>query len=289
MSRAVAIAQPAHSASLLAPESRHFLEACAGQLALALERDRLMIEAAEARIEAETEHLRSSLLSSVSHDLRTPLAAIGGASQTLQNCSTLTAEVQQELLQSIGDEANRLSRLLENILQMSKLEAGQSRPNRQWHVLEDLVGVALQRTARLLKAHDVEVKLTAEPILIDVDGLMIEQLLVNLLENTAIHTPVGSKVKLHAQVHDAQLTLHVEDSGPGIPTPLADKIFHKFVRATASPDSVRGSGLGLAIARAIARAHQGNLTVRSSDLGGAEFVLTLPIHPQPQLPAVMDQ
>ncbi len=253
------------------------LEACASQLALAIERDKLVIDAADARIEAESEHLRSSLLSSVSHDLRTPLATIGGASQSLLACPTLGTEVQKELLQSISDEANRLNRLLENLLQMSKFEAGQSRPNKQWHVVEELVGVALHRTERALTQHHVVTELSPDLPLVNVDGLMIEQLLVNLLENAAVHTPNGTKVVLRAGVEESQLVVHVSDSGPGIPSAQADKIFEKFVRATTSPDSVRGSGLGLAIARAIATCHDGSLTFQPSDMGGADFVLRLPL------------
>lgn len=274
---AVAIADSPTRFSLLSPENRHLLEACASQLALAIERDKLVIDAAEARIEAEAEHLRSSLLSSVSHDLRTPLATIEGASQSLLTCSTLAPHIQHDLLKSISDEATRLNRLLENLLQMSKFEAGHSHPNKQWHVLEEIVGIALRRTDRILAEHHVSTQLASDIPLINVDGVMIEQLLVNLLENAALHTPRGSQVVLRAEIENALLAIHVADSGPGVPAGQADKIFDKFVRATASPDSVRGSGLGLAIARAIASCHNGTLTVQTSEMSGADFVLRLPL------------
>ena len=274
---AIAIADYPSRISLLSPENRHLLEACASQLALAIERDELVIDAAEARIEAESEHLRSSLLSSVSHDLRTPLATIGGASQSLLDSPSIPPHTQRELLQSISDEATRLNRLLENLLQVSKLEAGQSIPNKQWHVLEELVGVALMRTQRVLANQKVVLQLPHDLPLINVDGLMLEQLLVNLLENAAIHTPHGTTVAIRAEIEDSQLVLHVADSGPGIAPAMTEKIFDKFVRATASPDSVRGSGLGLAIARAIAHCHDGSLTVGTSDMGGADFMLRLPL------------
>lgn len=261
----------------LSPEYRHFLEACASQLALAIERDASVLAASEARIETETEQLRSSLLSSVSHDLRTPLATIGGASQSLLECHSLGLPLQRELLQSITDESARLTRLLENILQMSKLEAGQSTPKKDWHVVEELIGVSLKRTQQTLEKHSVTVEIPADLPLICVDGLLIEQLLVNVLENAAIHTPPQTQVRLRAVEEPNFLVLHVSDSGPGIPAALAEKIFHKFVRATASPDSVRGSGLGLAIARSIARCHGGDIVIRQSDLGGADFVIRLPL------------
>ncbi len=274
---AVAIADYPSRMSLLSPENRHLLEACASQLALAIERDKSVIDAAEARIEAETEHLRSSLLSSVSHDLRTPLSTISGASQSLLNRASIPQELQRSLLESIFDEATRLGRLLENILQMSKLEAGQSKLNKQWHVLEELVGVAISRTERMLQNHRLTIQIPPDLPLLNVDGLLLEQLLVNLLENAAIHTPAGTSVVLRAETNNSQFELHVADSGPGIPSEVAHKIFNKFVRATSSPDSVRGSGLGLAIARAIAKCHNGNLTLQSSEMGGADFVLRLPI------------
>lgn len=274
---AVAIGSSHDSRAWLAPDHRHLLEACASQLALALERDQLVIEAADARIEAETEHMRSSLLSSVSHDLRTPLATIGGASSSLLNSSNLSTEVRQELLKSIADETSRLSRLLENILQMSKLESGRSAINRQWHVVEELVGVALKRTQSALRHHQVIVKLPAQLPLIFVDGLLMEQLLVNLLENAARHTPHGTQVVIEARADQNTFELAVADSGPGIERGLEQKVFEKFFRATTVPDSVRGSGLGLAICQAIAQSHHGSMQVRHNSPVGAIFVLQLPL------------
>ncbi|MFO0923219.1 MAG: sensor histidine kinase KdpD [Pirellulales bacterium] len=271
------IAIASQSKSLFSPEYRHFLEACASQLALAIERDVSVMAASEARIETETEQLRSSLLSSVSHDLRTPLATIGGASQSLLECHSLGLPLQRDLLQSITDESARLMRLLENILQMSKLEAGQSTPKKDWHVVEELISVSLKRTQHALERHVVTVAIPSDLRLICVDGLLIEQLLVNVLENAAIHTPPGTQVRIWAVEEPNTLALHVSDSGPGILAALAEKIFHKFVRATASPDSVRGSGLGLAIARSIARCHGGDIVIQKSELGGADFVLRLPL------------
>ena len=274
---AVAIGSSSDGRNWLAPDHRHLLEACAGQLALALERDQLVIDAADARIEAETEHLRSSLLSSVSHDLRTPLATIGGASSSLLTSPHLSDEVRQELLKSIADETSRLSRLLENILQMSTLESGRSVLNRQWHVVEELVGVALKRTQAALRHHQVEVKLSPQLPLLFVDGLLMEQLLVNLLENAARHTPHGTQVVIEGRVDHQMFELSVADSGPGIPRGLEQKIFEKFFRATPVPDSVRGSGLGLAICQAIAQSHNGKMLVRHNSPAGAIFVLQLPL------------
>ncbi len=151
----------------------------------------MAIAAAEARIQAEAEQVRSTLLSSVSHDLKTPLAAIAGASSSLLEAPISDEETRRELLQTISEEAQRLGRLLENILQMSRLESGAAAPNKQWHVLEEIVGSALHRTRRELEGHPVEVRIPARLPLVYIDGLLLEQVFVNLLENTARHTPEG--------------------------------------------------------------------------------------------------
>jgi two-component system sensor histidine kinase KdpD len=262
---------------LLDPDQRRLLEACGYQLALALERDQLAIDAAEARIQAESEQVRSTLLSSVSHDLKTPLAAIAGAGSSLLESRTLDEETRRQLMQTVVDEATHLNRLLENILQMSRLDAGAVEPNRQWHVLEEIVGSALHRTRRELAAHPVDVRLADDLPLIFVDGLLLEQLLVNLLENAARYTPPQTPVRISASMDGERLRLAVSDEGPGLPPGDEERIFEKFYRGSAVSDGGRGSGLGLAICRAIARAHGGGITAANRPVKGAEFVLQLPL------------
>ncbi|MDZ4818567.1 MAG: sensor histidine kinase KdpD [Planctomycetota bacterium] len=262
---------------LLEPDVRRLLEACASQLALALERDQLAIDAAEARIQAETEQVRSSLLSSVSHDLKTPLAAIAGASSSLLESTSHSENTRRQLLESISDEAVRLNRLLENILQMSKLDAGAAAPNRQWHVLEEIVGSALHRTTRALASHQVSVNMPADLPLVFVDGLLIEQAFVNLLENAALYTPPGSQVAISASVDGQSLRISIVDNGPGLPVSAEDRVFDKFYRAFPAADSGRGSGLGLAICRAIIFSHGSRITASNRPGGGAEFVIRLPL------------
>ena len=266
---------------LLRPDIRRLLEACANQLALALERDQLTLDAANARVEAETEQVRSSLLTSVSHDLRTPLAAIAGASGSLTESETLPPETRRELLDTIRDESERLHRMLENILQMSRLEAGASPPNRQWHVLEELVGSALHRTARELAGRTVETHLPLELPLLFLDGLLMEQVFVNLLENAARHTPGDSRIVISAECEtkgDVQwIRIVVSDDGPGLPAGAEGRVFEKFFRAAPTADSGRGSGLGLAICRAIVAAHGGTIMAVNRPTGGAEFVVRLPV------------
>jgi two-component system, OmpR family, sensor histidine kinase KdpD len=262
---------------LLDPEQRQMLEACANQLALALERDQMVIAAAEARIQAEAEQVRNTLLSGVSHDLKTPLAAIAGASSSLLEATSLDDNTRRQLLETVADEAARLNRLLENILQMSKLDAGAVKPNAQWHVLEEIVGSALRRTARELENHTVDVRLPKDLPLISVDGILLEQVLVNLLDNAARYTPPKTAIVISASVDGKWLRLCVSDNGPGLPSGSEDRIFEKFFRATLAADGGRGSGLGLAICRAIAQIHGGTITAANRPGGGAEFVLRLPL------------
>ena len=283
---AIAIRSNDNNARLLEPEQRQLLEACASQLALALERDQLALEAAEARIQAEAEQVRSTLLSSVSHDLKTPLAAIAGASSTLLSTSTLDESTRRQLLETVSNEAARLNRLLENILQMSKLDAGAIAPNMQWHVMEEIVGSALHRIRGVLIGHQITTRLPPDLPLLYMDGLLIEQLLINLLENAAKYTPAGTSVSISANIDSGYLRLDVCDNGPGIPEGMEERIFEKFYRATQLPDDGRGSGLGLAICRAIAKVHQGRITAsrRPSGLSnnsetspGLEFLIRIPI------------
>ncbi|WP_435009566.1 DUF4118 domain-containing protein [Tundrisphaera lichenicola] len=262
---------------LLEPEQRRLLEACCGQLALALERDRMSIAASEALIEAQTEQARNALLSSVSHDLRTPMAAIAGASGSLLLDGEIDEATRRQLLESIAEESNRLSRLLENILQMSKLEVTGSTTQKQWNILEEIVGSALGRCRRELQGHNVEVRMPPDLPLILVDGLLLEQVFVNILENDARYTPQGTKISIAAIPDGKWLVISVADDGPGLPPGAEERIFDKFYRGSASADSGRGSGLGLAICRAVVGSHGGTIRASNRPGGGAEFLIRLPL------------
>lgn len=262
---------------LLEPEQQRLLEACANQLGLALERDQLAIDAAEARIQAEAEQLRSGLLSGVSHDLKTPLAVIAGASSSLLEAPTIDEETRRQLLETVAEESTRLNRLLENILQMSKLDARVAPPNKQWHVLEEIVGSALHRTRRELQKYSIDVRLPSDLPLVFVDGLLLEQMLVNLMENAIRYTPQGTQITITAVLDAKSLRITVADNGPGLPPGSEERIFEKFFRASPTADAGRGSGLGLAICRAIAKAHGGDITASNRPGGGAEFVVRLPL------------
>jgi two-component system sensor histidine kinase KdpD len=273
---ALAVRTP-DTSRLLEPDQRRLLEACANQLALALERDQLAIDAAEARIQAESEHVRSALLSSVSHDLRTPLATIAGVSSSLLAATNLDDTTRHQLLETLADEATRLCRLLENILQMSRLDAGSVKPNKQWHVLEEIVGSALHRTRGELEHHPVDVHIPEDLPLVFVDGLLLEQVLVNLLENAARYTPSGAQLSVAASTDAGWLRLTVTDHGPGLPAGGEERVFEKFYRGSPTADAGRGSGLGLAICRAIAKVHGGTIVASNRPTGGAEFLVRLPL------------
>ena len=266
---------------ILEPEGRRLLEACAGQLAMALERDRMTIAAAEALVTARAEQVRSALLSSVSHDLRTPLAVIAGAGSSLLQGDSFDEPTRRQLLETITEEADRLSRLLENLLQMSKLEMGGATAHKQWNILEEIVGSALRRTRLDLRDRQVEVRIPPELPLIHVDGLLLEQVFVNLLENAARYTPAGTPIAISAVMDGKWVSIAVADRGPGLQPGSEERIFEKFYRGAPSTDLGRGSGLGLAICRAVAGVHGGTIRASNRPGGGVEFLLRLPLPENP--------
>jgi two-component system, OmpR family, sensor histidine kinase KdpD len=237
----------------------------------------------------QAEQLRNSLLSSVSHDLRTPLATIAGTASSLLETASEEDQQQREMLQAVVDESSRLSRLVDNLLDMARLDSGSVVPNRQWHVFEELVGSALGSLKRELKRHRVQVQIPRDLPLVHVDGVLMEQVLVNLLENASRYTPGGTKIDISAQQHGNRVEIHVADDGPGLPPGSESKIFDKFFRGTTiAADGRRGVGLGLTICQAILQAHGGRITAANRLQGGAEFVISLPHEQQP--PAVaMDE
>jgi two-component system sensor histidine kinase KdpD len=270
--------RPTATGTGLDPEQRRLLETCASLIALSIERDQSVLEAQQAQLQVQAEQLRNSLLSSVSHDLRTPLAAIVGAASSLLEYGAGQDPVErQELLQSIMDEAGRMTRLVENLLDMTRLESGTVGLNRQWHVLEELIGSVRRQLERDLAQHPVSVEIPADFPLLLVDGLLLEQVFVNLLENAAMYTPPGARIEISAQVLDQQAIIRVRDTGPGLQPGTERKVFEKFFRGAAGrPDGRRGVGLGLAICRAIIGAHAGTITAANHPGGGAEFTISLP-------------
>lgn len=259
------------------PEQRSLLEALAQASALALDRVRHAEEARRAALEVEREALRSQLLSSVSHDLRTPLATITGAATALREDSGLDAATRRELIESIVDEAERLERLVGNLLDMTRLEGGAVVPKREWVPVDEVVGSALTRLERPLGGRIVRTELEPDLPLLSVDPVLLEQAIVNLLENAIKHTPAGAELTVAARRAGDAILLEVADRGPGLPPGDEERIFERFHRGAAA--GARGAGLGLPIARAIARVHGGQLVAANREGGGAVFRMVLPVPP----------
>jgi two-component system sensor histidine kinase KdpD len=268
---------------LLSPANRQLLETLATQIGTAIERDRLAEETQRALLQIEKERMRSSLLSSVSHDLRTPLAVIAGASSALLELGE-TADITRRtsLLEEVVEESNRLARLVDNLLSMTRLDAGAIEVEKQWFPLEDVIGSALGRVRKELTGRTVNKDLAPDLPLIPLDGVLIEQVLVNLLENALRYSNAGSPLDISARAENDGVVVSVGDRGPGLAQGEEERVFDKLFRGSASATSgERGAGLGLAIARAIVSAHGGRIWAENRFRGGASFSFLLPLGESP--------
>jgi two-component system sensor histidine kinase KdpD len=275
---------PANPRRVLLPEQFHLLETFAGQLAISLERAHLAERAQRAQVDAETEGLRNALLASISHDLRTPLAVISGASSSLaERGERLGAEERKALALSIFQHSREMGKLIGNVLEMTRLEAGSIALNRDWHAIGEIAGTLLRRMDEQLSAHPVEVDLPMDLPLVRIDAALIEQVLGNLIENAVKHTPHGTRIRLRVDKQEETLLVSVEDAGPGLPGGDPEQLFAKFHRGS-SEGAVSGVGLGLAICRAIVRLHGGRIWAERRPEGGAAFRFTLPLEEAPQMP-----
>ena len=281
----VAVAAPEPGGRITVAE-RRTVEALAGQTALALERTLLDERHEQAKLEVEAERLRTALLSSLSHDLRTPLGTIqGAASSLLHEPGALSDSTRTELAGTILEESRRMMRLVTNLLDMVRVEAGGLAVRKEWQPLEEALGVAVVRVEERLADHPLEVRLPADLPLVPVDGLLLEQVFINLLENAAKHTPPGTTVKVSAWADGSAVTVEVADDGPGVAPDDRETIFRKFYRG-ASAETGGGAGLGLAICRGILAAHGGGIWLEPSAAGAAfRFVLPLDGPPMASLPA----
>jgi two-component system sensor histidine kinase KdpD len=271
--------RPKQTGGFERPARHRHLEAFAAQLALALERALLAEQTESVRREIEKEQLRSSLLSSVSHDLRTPLAIITGAASTLlEGKSVLSDETSRGLLEAIFDEAERLNRLIRNLLDMTRLESGAIEVQKEWLPLEEVVGAALSRVGPRLESRSVRVDLAPDLPLVPCDAILLEQVLVNLLENALKYSTQA--IDLSARAAPGEVLLEVADRGPGIPVGEELRVFEKFHRAR-HEGSPEGVGLGLAICRAIIAAHNGKIWVHQREGGGTALRFTLPLEGEP--------
>jgi two-component system sensor histidine kinase KdpD len=272
------------SGPILTPDERRLLDALIDQGALAIERVNLVADMDRVKRTVETERLRSALLTSISHDLKTPLAAVLGAAGTLRSLSGAFNEHEKaELVGTIIDEAERLNRFIANLLDMTKLESGAVVPNAALHDLGEIVGSALERASKILVRHHVEVDLAKDLPMVDIDPVLFEQVLFNLLDNAAKYAPGGTTVRIQSWRDRNSVVLQVLDEGEGVPPFDLEQIFDKFYRVQKADQVRAGTGLGLAISRGFVEAMHGTITAANrTDRSGAVFTITLPVRVQEQ-------
>ncbi len=262
---------------------RGLVDGFAKQAGLALDRLRFSENARASALKARTEELRSSLLSAVSHDLRTPLAVVTGAATTLRDDTALDEATKAQLLDTIADEAERLERLVRNLLDMTRVQSGALRVQKEWVPVDELVGSARTRLAKQLEGRDVQ--LSAELESLQVDPVLFEQVLFNLLDNAGKYTPAKSPLEIAVTRAHNGARVTISDRGPGVTHADAERLFDKFFRG--EQQNVPGAGLGLAICRGIVEAHGGQIHVEARAGGGASFVIDLPLDGEP--PAVPEE
>jgi two-component system sensor histidine kinase KdpD len=279
--------RPADPEALSLTPQQLALDTFANQIGLALERVSLMEGQQQARIEAESERLRSALLSSVSHDLRTPLATIAGAATALQAGSPLDERTRGELTDSIVVEAERLNDLIANLMFATRLEAGGVEPRREWSSIEELVGAGLSRHREALRARPFEARIPADLPLVRVDNTMLPQVVHNLVDNALRYTPAGTPIEMSAWATDSNVIVKVADQGPGLTDSERSRVFERFYRGRSAHGGAGrgGIGLGLTICEGIIKAHGGRIWAEPNAPHGVAFLFTIPIdRPQPSLP-----
>ncbi|HVO89367.1 MAG TPA: two-component system sensor histidine kinase KdpD [Casimicrobiaceae bacterium] len=283
--RGVLVVEPADGGQLMIPEQRRLLETCAAQIAIAVERVHFVSVAQSTLVDMESERLRNSVLSALSHDLRTPLTALVGLSETLARDLAEgggTSDGPARAL-AIREQARRTAQLVDNLLEMARLEAGRVNVRREWQSVEELAGGAIAALEPVLAGRSVAVDLPRDLPLVACDAALIERVLVNLLENATKYTPPGTPIRIGARHVDDVVEVVVEDRGPGLPPGRERAIFEKFTRGE-KESAVPGVGLGLAICRAIVEAHGGRIHAENREGGGARFIFTLPAGEAPPAP-----
>jgi two-component system sensor histidine kinase KdpD len=269
---------PSAESRLDDPDERSLLHTIAGLIGSSLERTQLAEEARRASLRIETEQLRNALLSSVSHDLRTPLGVVTGAtSALLEKDVPMDETMRRELLMTVHEEALRLNRLVRNLLDMTRLEAGAMKVQKDLQPLEEVVGSALDRMDDRLRGREVKTSIPSDLPLVPFDAILIEQVLINLLENATKYSPAGSPIDVRAVARQNEVEVEVADRGRGVARSDAERVFDKFFRVREGEGG--GVGLGLTICRGIVNAHGGRIWVSEGDGGGASFRFTLPRDP----------
>lgn len=265
--------------SLLSDEQKYLLEAVTAQIALAAEREKLWEKQQKSKMEVERERLRSNLLRGISHDLRTPLAGILGATSTLiDNYDVLGNSIKKDLLQDVYEETSWLIHSIENILSLTRIDEGRIEIKKNMEAVEEIVGEAVSRVKKLSGSHVIKVDIPDDLILIPIDGMLIEQVFINLLDNAIKYTPEDSTITVSAKVEKDNIIFEVSDNGNGISEENLPYIFNRFYTGTSSNKNSRhGTGLGLAICKSIITAHGGKIYAFNSQNGGAVFRFILPV------------
>jgi two-component system sensor histidine kinase KdpD len=269
------------SRAAVGSQQARLLDTVAGQVAVATERERLRARATEAEVLRRTSELKSALLDAVSHDLRTPLAAIIAATDSLLSEDIdWPPEERREFLEAIAQESDRLDRIVGNLLDLSRIQGGVLVPARQWHDPTAVLRESLERLSGTTREHRLVAELPdeMEPVLLD--PVEIDQVVANLVENAAKYSPVGGEIRVRADVAEGELRVSVEDSGPGLPSEALPRLFEPFYRAPGT-HAVRGSGLGLAVARGLVKAHGGRIWAEDLNGRGARFTFAIPSSPMP--------
>ncbi len=249
---------------ILTPEQQRLFEALADQAAIAIERVQLVGDVERAKLAAEADKLRSALLTSISHDLKTPLAAILGTATTLRDYSnSLPDAVRSDLVATMVDQSERLNRFIANLLDMTRIEAGAMKPNLSLHYVGDLIGAALNRAAKILVHHQVDIAVPADLPMVQLDAVLFEQVLFNLFDNAAKYAPENTPITIKANAEPSRITLEISDRGPGIPPDDLERVFDTFYRVRKGDHVQAGTGLGLSIARGFIEAMGG--TIRASN------------------------
>jgi two-component system, OmpR family, sensor histidine kinase KdpD len=264
---------------LLTPDQRRLLDALVDQGALAIERVLLVEDMDRVKRTVESERLRSALLTSISHDLKTPLASVLGAASTMRDlASGLTEQQKHDLLATVIDESERLNRFIANLLDMTKLESGAIVPNTALHDIGEIIGSALRRASKILERHKVQLEVAADLPMLELDAVLFEQVLFNLLDNAAKYSPPGTTVSIRSQRERGVVSLQVADEGEGIPPSELESVFDKFYRVQKGDHVRPGTGLGLAISRGFVEAMQGRISAANrTDRSGAVLTVRLPV------------
>ncbi|MDE1157141.1 MAG: sensor histidine kinase KdpD [Neorhizobium sp.] len=276
---------------LLTPEQQRLFDALADQAALAIERIHLVADVDKARLAAETDRLRTALLTSISHDLKTPLAGIMGAAGTIKDFGMgLSDEAKDDLLQTVIDESERLNRFIVNLLDMTRIGSGAMEPNFAMHFVGDVVGSALTRASKIVAGHRIETSIPADLPMVRIDPVLFEQVLLNLIDNAAKYSPDGATIAVTGWISETGIHLRVLDEGIGIPPADLDRVFDSFYRVRKTDHVTAGTGLGLSICRGFVEAMGGTIIAANRpDRQGAMFTLTLPrqsdVQVDPQEPA----